>query len=196
MMQKNSCDTYKFLDRRIACTNSRFEVYFDRLSLPEGGVLNDYITVRPRVQDVNGIAGVIVLPELDEKVGLMRIYRHQFDNEVWQAPGGFMEQGDTVLTAASRELREETGLIAAPNTLIPLANFCPDSGLIEAQVAIFLANCTNGMCEKDKIMEIGVARLEFFTHVELRNLLNSGALIGGSTMVAAYRYLDRLAGLI
>jgi ADP-ribose pyrophosphatase YjhB (NUDIX family) len=193
MTQNDTSGAYTFLDRRVACTNSRFEVYFDRVSLPNGGELNDFITVRPRVQDENGIAGVIVLPEVNGKVGLMRTYRHQFGCEIWQAPGGFLEPGDSIRVAASRELCEETGLISDPNALVSLSAYCPDPGLIEAQVAIFLASCTESSEAPNRIPEIGAARLEFFSPKELRSILNSNeSLIGGSTIVACYRYLDRL----
>ena len=69
---------YRSLGRKLACSNSRFDIYFDSLELPGGELLPDFLTVRPRVQDAQGIAGVFILPEVDGKVGLMRSHRHQF----------------------------------------------------------------------------------------------------------------------
>jgi len=182
---------YRSLGRKLICSNSRFDVYFDALELPNGEFLPDFLTVRPRVQDAQGIAGVFVLPEVEGKVGLMRSYRHQFSREIWQLPGGFLEPGEPAQAAASRELTEETGLICSPDALISLGSVCPDAGLVEARVALFLAPCGKhftGPAVAEE--EIGKGRLEFFSPVALKEILNHADDIGGATLIAGYRYLS------
>ena len=183
---------YRTLGRQLVCSNSRFDVFFDAVELPDGKLLPDYLTVRPRVQDPQGISGVFVLPEVDGKIGLMKAFRHQFACDIWQAPGGFIEPGERIAAAAVRELLEETGLNCEPATLIPLGSLCTDAGLVEGRVAIFLARCKasrNGAAASE---EIGTGELQFFSPEELERLLDRDKNVGSATMVAGYRYLNLL----
>ncbi len=52
----------------------------------------------------------------------------------WDIPKGLAESGETLLDAAIRELREETGLIAAPDALEPLG---VHTYLRDKQLALF-----------------------------------------------------------
>lgn len=45
----------------------------------------------------------------DERVALVRQYRHGLGGESWELPAGALEPGEAPLAAARRELREETG---------------------------------------------------------------------------------------
>ncbi len=185
--------SYRFSGRKLACSNSRFDVYFDSLEFSDGTQLLDFLTVRPRVQDAQGIVGILVLPELDQKIGLMRGWRHQFSCEIWQGPAGFMEPGESAQAAALRELKEETGLTCGSDELISLGSICPDAGLVEGRVALFLARCAGHSIKPVVAEEIGTGRLEYFSHEALKELLNHAENIGGATLVAGYRYLSLVA---
>ena len=89
--------------RRLAAENQKFEVYFDRIVGPEGQSIDDFLIVRPRILLDAKVGGVVVLPILDSKIGLMPGYRHQFDQCVWQAPSGFVEPGESAAATARRE---------------------------------------------------------------------------------------------
>ena len=49
-----------------------------------------------------------------------RAFRGMYDG-MWVFPGGHVDKGEALLTAAVREVREETGLAVEPNSLQPLA---------------------------------------------------------------------------
>ncbi|GAA2054886.1 NUDIX hydrolase [Leifsonia soli] len=53
----------------------------------------------------------------------------------WEFPGGSVLAGETSRTAASRELREETGIAVIPDALILVARFVEASALLDLYVA-------------------------------------------------------------
>jgi 8-oxo-dGTP pyrophosphatase MutT (NUDIX family) len=176
--------------RKLVCQNSRFDVFFDSIELSGGEMVPDYMIVRPRIQDKTGVAGVLVLPVLAGKVGLMYCYRHQLKKSLWQAPAGFMEPGESPLVCAARELREETGLMSSPSALRSLGTTFPDAGLIEGSVALFLAPCRETKKSVPIRREFGSSKLRFFSREALSDLLMSSTdSMGAATAVAGYRYL-------
>ena len=55
------------------------------------------------------VGGVLVLAIRNGKV-LMLLRKNKFDDGLYSVPGGCMEEGETVIQAASREFKEETGI--------------------------------------------------------------------------------------
>lgn len=181
---------YLRLNRRLACENRCYEIFFDTVEAPGGEVVKDFLIVRPKLSASGGFVGVCVLPEVGGKIGLMHGWRHQLDEEVWQAPGGFIDPGETIQQAALRELSEETALICAPESLKSLGTYIPDAGLIEGRIALFFAgDCALGSQGRAPQPEIGTGTLRFFDKDELTSLTNRSASICGSTLAACFRYL-------
>jgi len=156
--------------------------------------------VQPRVRHGGDIAGICVLPEIDGRIGLMRGYRHFVETEVWQAPAGFVEPGETPEDAALRELSEEAALSCKAANLVSLGILLPDAGLIAASVALFVAQQAKPIGRPERHPEIGAGELALFARDELTQLIMTSGQIGGSTLVACFRYLmlvqqNKLGGL-
>lgn len=173
--------------RRTVASNTRFDIYFDRLEGPDGQVVPEFLMVRPK-QQKGGVSGVCVLPEVEGRIGLMRSYRHQFDEDVWQAPAGFGEADEDIPATALRELREETGFDCPPERLVPLGLSIPDAGVLEAKVALFVARDAVP-CGTAVDSEPGMGTLTFFARDALRALVQGTPAMGSSTLVACFRYL-------
>lgn len=181
---------HRLLKRHVACSNTRFDIFFDTVESADGHVTKDFLIVRPKVQTPEMVAGVCVLPEMEGRIGLMQGYRYQLKMEVWQAPAGFVEAGEEPARTALRELEEETLLTCLPHDLQSLGSFLPDAGLIEGRVALFVArNAQKSSSLAQVHEEIGTGALQFFSRQELANLMVSSDAIGGSTLVACCRYL-------
>jgi ADP-ribose pyrophosphatase YjhB (NUDIX family) len=64
------------------------------------------------------LTGVHVLCEREGRVLLLRRAGTGFFDGLYSLPGGHVEQGESILQAAGRELKEETGLYTEPGDLV------------------------------------------------------------------------------
>ncbi len=83
-----------------------WDVRTDQVTLPHGETVTRNLVVHP------GAIGVLVLDD-DDRVLLIRQYRHPVGMYLWEPPAGLLDSvGEPPLLAAQRELVEEAGLIA------------------------------------------------------------------------------------
>ncbi|WP_431857421.1 NUDIX domain-containing protein [Azospirillum sp.] len=180
---------HRLAGRRLAAANARFEVFFDHVEGPDGAVPN-FLMVRPTVLHADLVSGVCVLPEVDGRVGLMRIRRPHFVEAIWVAPSGFVEPDESTEASALRELREETGLTCDPKDLRPLGLLLLDPAVLEARVALFVAaRARPAARDASDAGELGVGALTFFAPDALEELAATSPDMDGGTVAACLRYL-------
>ena len=129
MSRDKEKDAYRLRQRRLACENIRFEVFLDDVENPNGEIVQNYLVVAPKIKTGDLVTGVAVLPVVDGKLGLLRIYRHAIQRHLWEVPRGFIDPGESDRKSALRELEEETGLSCADADLESLGIFAPEPGL-------------------------------------------------------------------
>ena len=66
--KKKTTDIHSIRARKLVCKNTRFEVFLDDIESSDGTVVHDYLAVVPRIRTVNGVAGIAVLPIIDNKI--------------------------------------------------------------------------------------------------------------------------------
>jgi len=96
---------------------------------------NGAITMREVVRHPGGVT-VAALDE-DGCICLVRQYRYPFGQHLWELPAGKLEPGEEPLTAAMRELSEETGLEAETWTELGVLYATP--GYCTEKLYLFLA---------------------------------------------------------
>lgn len=185
--------SHRLVSRRVALSNSRFDILFDHVEGPHGSV-PDYLMVRPKAQAADMVTGVCVLPIVEGRVGLMRVSRPHFPEPLWVAPSGFLEPDEPVETSALRELEEETGLTCDDADLRPLGLLLLDPGVLEARVALFVATRTRALpgtatgAEEDAGHELGAGRLVLFSPEEAEELALTSPSMDGGTVAACLRW--------
>lgn len=130
-MTAGSDPAYQVVSRAERFRGPVFRVVTDRLELPGGTVVaRDYLMHL-------GAVAVVALDQ-QERVVLVRQYRHAVGRELWELPAGLVDiAGETLPEVAVRELAEETDLTAQRLDL--LLDLHPSPGVSDERIRIFLA---------------------------------------------------------
>ncbi len=104
----------------------------------------------------------------DDKIPVIRQYRPAVEEYTWEFPAGTIDEGDDPFEAASRELREETGL--AVKSLHQIGKYFPDTGRSSFRSFGFFAVChTNPVNVPEEGIEV-----RYVTLSELLSMIKTG----------------------
>ena len=172
--------------RKLACENSKNQVFLDHIEWDDGQSVTDYMVVAPRAKTGNLITGVSVLPVMDGKYGLIRVYRHPLGDYVWEVPRGFIDEDEEPIAAARRELKEETGLECGRGDMRPLGIIAPEAGTMAARVQLFAAlNCIQNVSFRSE--EFGHSEIKFFNASEMAAMAADSVIQDPGTLIAYFR---------
>ena len=130
--------------------------------------------------------GSAVMMAVDDRnrVLLVRQYRLPARGYLWELPAGKIDDGETPLRAAKRELIEETGYRA--KTWKKLAQFWPSPGYVAEKMTIFLAtDLTEGAATP---MDDERIATRWFTAKEIEQGIESGTIQDAKTMIGFCRW--------
>ncbi|MFV0424712.1 MAG: NUDIX hydrolase [Bacilli bacterium] len=129
-----------------------------KLSVEEVLLPNGEVSTREIVETRNSV-GILALTK-EKKVIMVKQFRKAIEKEIYEIPAGCLDEGEDALTAAKRELLEETGYGNGSFTLVN--NFYSSPGTNRAVHSIFFAK------DVEKINEnLELDRDEFLVVVEL-----------------------------
>jgi 8-oxo-dGTP pyrophosphatase MutT (NUDIX family) len=183
---RNTDFPIEVLDRRLACENTKFFVYFDHVIDRAGSEVQDYLVVSPKNAGNNLVTGVAILPVVDGQVGLIRIYRPAVRDYSWEIPHGFVDEGEDEKSSALRELQEETGVVADPDRFSSLGYITPDTGVLAARVHLFLAE--SGHATQEVQRELGVREFCFFSVEKFEEMILCSEIQDTFTLAAWCKY--------
>ena len=168
-------------------TNQVFNVSYVKVTDENDNVVPDYLIVEPRHYYEDYLSGVAILPIVDNKIGLIQIFRPALNRTLFEIPHGFIEPGETSAEACMRELVEETGIVCTEEEITNLGLVAPDSGVIRGTVMLFLAKTK--LPETHQISELGLGSLIFLEVKDVINLIKSNKILDSFTQLAIMKAL-------
>ncbi len=130
----DSADSWKVFDSKTTFTGGVVSIRVDEVSMPGSLVAHRDVLVHP------GSVGVLVLDDSDPaipKILTLRQYRHPVQRRLWELPAGLLDENESALVAAKRELEEETHLQARDWRVLLDAYTSP--GISDEAVRVYLA---------------------------------------------------------
>lgn len=163
---------------RVAYNGPVFRVTTDIVEEPGG--------IRAR-RDVIRHSGSIVVLAVDDspsgpRILLERQYRHAAHSMMWELPAGRIDEGESSLAAARRELLEETGFTARQWKRI--LHFYVSPGFLDETMTIYLARGLRaGEAQPEADERIST---RFFSLSEARKMALNGRIRDAKTMCGIF----------
>lgn len=135
-----------------------------------------------------GGAAVVAL-DAQQRVCLLRQYRHAAGGWLWELPAGKLDAGEAPLVTAQRELEEEAGMRA--QHWQPLGRVVSSPGVFTEVVHLYLAQAlaaTAARTEEHEVIEI-----HWFPWDQALQMAQRGDIEDGKTLAGLLRAQARLA---
>jgi ADP-ribose pyrophosphatase len=179
---------WEIVESEIVIETPHLRLRRDRIELPGGGSIGDYY-----VRESRGFSVVFALTP-DERVVLVRQYKHGIGRILLELPAGGIDGGETPAACARRELAEETGYVAEPADLEHVGTFVFDPTSSTTRFHVFVGRNARPLLQTqfDATEDITV---ELATLDELRRWCRDGTIVVGVHVGSIYFVLDRLGKL-
>jgi ADP-ribose pyrophosphatase len=170
----------KIISSRELLKNKLFAVVEEVAHDPSGFEIKRAIIKHPG-------SAVMMAVDGNDRVLLVRQFRLPAEQELWELPAGRLDPGESVLEAAKRELREETGYQAKQWS--ELGSFWASPGYVAEKMTIFLASdLTEG---KQETMEDERIEIQWFPVAQMGEMIRTGDIIDGKTMIGYFLWADQ-----
>lgn len=174
---------WKILNSDYILREGWLKVRSDKCLLPDGRIMEPYYVV-----EIPSWTNMVVITK-DEKIVLVRQYRHAKGTATLELPGGILEKGELPEASAIREMQEETGYVS--NEVEFLFQVSSNPALNDNTAYFFLARNAEKLADThfDPYEDISI---ETYSKEELKQLLLEGGLQHGVQLGAIYQAMLRI----
>jgi len=167
----------KIISSREYFRNTLIALTVDELVDPEGFPMTRAIVHHPG-------SAVVLARDSRGRILLVRQFRAPARQFVWELPAGKIDEGETAMQAARRELKEETGFTAGRWS--KLVGFWASPGFLGEKMTIYLAEALR----PGPAQPMDDERIErrWFTLKELEAGIAGGRIVDGKTMIGLYAW--------
>ena len=174
--KKTSRSKARVLSSHVAYRGPAFTVTADQVLEPSG--------VRARRDIVHHSGSVVILAiegsGSEPQVLLERQYRHAAQQVLWELPAGRIDKGENGLTAAKRELLEETGYTASRWKCI--LRFYASPGFLAETMDVYSAHglrSGKAQPEADEVIQIRMVPLSTAVGMVMKGVIRDAKTIAG-----------------
>jgi len=173
----------KLISSKEITKNKIFRVTLDHAVDPGG------FEIKRAIVQHRGSAVMMPVDD-DNRVLLVRQYRLPARRYLWELPAGTIDEGETALQTARRELVEETGYRA--KKWRKLAEFFPSPGFLSEKMTIYLATgLTAGQATP---MEDERIEARWFTAKQVDDMVRAGKILDAKTNIGFLKWKRYFAG--
>lgn len=153
----------------------------DDALMPNGDVRNREVVEHP--------GGVCVLPVQDDgTILLVEQFRYPYMEDVLEAPAGKLEKGEDPFEAAQRELREETGMVAAE--YFDLGEDYPSPGYTNEVIHLYAARGLSDVGQQ--LDDDEFLNLKHVSFSQALTMIYNNEIKDSKTVMAVMKYNDLL----
>ena len=148
----------------------------DTVQLPNGSIAELEILHHP------GGAAVVAL-DAENRVCLLRQYRHAAGGWLWELPAGKLDHGEAPLLCAQRELEEEAGMQAADWQ--SLGKIVSSPGVFTEVIHLYLARALSAV--PTRMEEHEVIEVHWLPWAEALRMAQAGEIEDAKTLIGLLR---------
>lgn len=165
--------TAKINSRNLLHRGRVFDLFSENITLENGVTTHIDILQHP------GAAAIVPMADPETLVWI-RQYRHAVGGHIWEIPAGTLDEGESPMACARRELIEETGFSAT--AWQPLGEIVPVPGYSNERIHLYLASDLKpARQDLDRDELLAVHRIAFSEALEM---IYSGRIVDGKTITA------------
>ena len=169
----------KSLSRTIIYENPWVNLYVDRVQFPDGRIIDKH-----HLLDFEKEAVGVLAENAEGQVLLVHVYRYTTDTIEWEIPAGAVEEGESILEAAKREVLEESGYETDDHQLI--YSYYPINGISNKVFHIARCRALRKVADFDRNE---VRDFRWVSRQEIERMIRDRLVRDGFTLPALLLYL-------